>query len=297
MASRRPPPRRSERSRRPPPRERRPPARRRRRRGGGQSDLGRRILWAIPLIAFAVFIVIEGGLIFAIGVAIVGVACMAELFDMLASVHPVRLAGFLAVIAFALAALYGTTYNVLLMMVALLPVLFFLTVGRPQRQDRTLSMAVTVLGVWWIALAIAHAVLLRRLPHGDAIIVDILVGTFLGDTAAYVGGRAFGRRPLAPEISPNKTLEGLVFGMAFAIAGVWFAGLYQDWLSGVDALLLGVAVAFAAPLGDLFESLIKRDVGAKDTGTLLGPHGGALDRIDAVLFTVPVGFYVWHALM
>jgi phosphatidate cytidylyltransferase len=281
-------------TRRPPPRRRRPPPRRRR---GGGSDLGRRILWAVPLIAFAVFIVIEGGLIFTLGLLVVGIACMGELFDTLEAARPVRLAGFLALIALAFAALYGTTYNVLLMMVALLPVLFFLTVARPERRNRTVSMAVTVLAVWWIALAIAHAVLLRRLPHGDAIIVDVLVGTFLGDTAAYVGGRTFGRRPLAPELSPNKTFEGLIIGMAFAVAGVWFAGLYQDWLSGIDALLLGVAVAFAAPVGDLFESLIKRDVGAKDTGSLLGPHGGALDRLDAVLFTVPVAFYVWHALM
>jgi phosphatidate cytidylyltransferase len=274
---------------------RRPPPRRRRRRGG--SDLGRRILVAIPLIAFAIFIIVEGGLIFTIGVIVVGVLCMGELFDVLGAVRPVKLAGFLGLIALALAANYGTTYNVLLMMVALLPVLFFLTIGRPERRNRSLSMAVTVLAVWWIGLAIAHAVLLRRLDHGDAIIVDILVGTFLGDTAAYVGGRAFGRRPLAPEISPNKTLEGLLIGMVFAVAGVWFAGLYQDWLSGLDAVLLGIAVALAAPVGDLFESLIKRDVGAKDTGSFLGPHGGVLDRIDAVLFTVPVGFYVWHALM
>jgi len=281
-------------TRRPPPRRRRPPPRRRR---GGGSDLGRRILWAVPLIAFAVFIVIEGGLIFTLGLLVVGGACMGELFDMLEPTRPVRLAGFLALIALAFAALYGTTYNVLLMMVALLPVLFFLTVARPERRARTVSMAVTVLAVWWIALAIAHAVLLRRLPHGDAIIVDVLVGTFLGDTAAYVGGRTFGRRPLAPELSPNKTFEGLIIGMVFAVAGVWFAGLYQDWLSGVDALLLGVAVALAAPVGDLFESLIKRDAGAKDTGSMLGPHGGALDRLDAVLFTVPVAFYVWHALM
>jgi phosphatidate cytidylyltransferase len=280
-------------TRRPPPRRRRPPPRRRR----GGSDLGRRILWAVPLIAFAVFIVIEGGLIFTLGLLVVGVVCMGELFDMLEPTRPVRLAGFLALIALAFAALYGTTYNVLLMMVALLPVLFFLTVARPERRARTVSMAVTVLAVWWIALAIAHAVLLRRLPHGDAIIVDVLVGTFLGDTAAYVGGRTFGRRPLAPELSPNKTFEGLIIGMVFAVAGVWFAGLYQDWLSGVDALLLGVAVALAAPVGDLFESLIKRDAGAKDTGSMLGPHGGALDRLDAVLFTVPVAFYVWHALM
>jgi phosphatidate cytidylyltransferase len=281
-------------TRRPPPRRRRPPPRRRR---SGGSELGRRILWAVPLIAFAVFIVIEGGLIFTLGLLVVGGACMGELFDMLDAARPVRLAGFLALIALAFAALYGTTYNVLLMMVALLPVLFFLTVARPERRARTVSMALTVLAVWWIALAIAHAVLLRRLPHGDAIIVDVLVGTFLGDTAAYVGGRTFGRRPLAPELSPNKTFEGLIIGMVFAVAGVWFAGLYQDWLSGVDALLLGVAVALAAPVGDLFESLIKRDVGAKDTGSMLGPHGGALDRLDAVLFTVPVAFYVWHALM
>jgi phosphatidate cytidylyltransferase len=273
-------------------RPRRPPPRRRR-----QSDLANRILWAIPLIGFAVIIVIEGGLIFALGALVVGIACMGELFDILRPARPVKLAGFLGLIALTLAALEGTNYDVLFMVVALLPVLFFLTVARPQRSDRTISMAVTVLAVWWIGLAIAHAVLLRRLPHGDAIIVDVLVGTFLGDTAAYMGGRAFGRRPLAPDLSPNKTLEGLVIGMAVAVAAVWFAGLYQNWLSGSDALVIGVAVALAAPVGDLFESLIKRDVGAKDTGSALGPHGGVLDRLDAVLFTIPVGYYVWHALM
>jgi phosphatidate cytidylyltransferase len=291
MASRRPPARRT-----PPPRRAAGRAPRRRREARG-SDLGRRILWAIPLIAFAIFIVIEGGLIFTLGVIVVGIACMGELFEMLAAVRPVKLAGFLGLGGLSFAALYGTAYNVLLAAVALLPLLFFLTVARPHRRDRTLSMATTLLAAWWIGLAIAHAVLLRRLPHGDGIIIDILVGTFLGDTAAYVGGRAFGRRPLAPEISPNKTFEGLLIGMAFGVAGVWFAGLYQDWLSGINAVLIGIGVALAAPVGDLFESLIKRDVGAKDTGSMLGPHGGVLDRIDAVLFTIPVGYYIWHALV
>ena len=99
----------------------------------------------------------------------------------------------------------------------------------------------TLLGVYWIGFALAHAVLLRELPHGDGIVVDVLVGTFLGDTGAYLGGRAFGRRPLAPWISPNKTVEGLAIGMVTALAATWFAGLYQDWLSGPDALLLGLA--------------------------------------------------------
>jgi phosphatidate cytidylyltransferase len=139
-------------------------------------------------------------------------------------------------------------------------------------------------------------VLLRELPHGGTIIIDVLIGTFIGDTGAYFGGKLLGRRPLAPRISPNKTVEGLVAGMITAVAAVWFAGTYSDWLSGTDALLIGLGVAIAAPLGDLFESAIKRDAGVKDSGRAFGAHGGALDRLDAVIFAVPVSYYVWLAL-
>jgi phosphatidate cytidylyltransferase len=125
----------------------------------------------------------------------------------------------------------------------------------------------------------------------------VLVGTFVGDTGAYLGGRAFGRRPLAPLISPNKTVEGWLIGVVAGVAGVWFAGLYQDWLTGYQALLLGVAVALVAPLGDLFESYIKRDAGVKDSGKLFGAHGGALDRLDAVLFAAVAGYWVWQAML
>ena len=84
----------------------------------------------------------------------------------------------------------------------------------------------------------------------------------------------------------------MIGGFLIGTMAFWFAGLYQDWLSGVDALILGAAVAAIAPVGDLFESMIKRDAGTKDTGRLFGPHGGALDRLDAVLFTVVVGYYL-----
>ena len=83
--------------------------------------------------------------------------------------------------------------------------------------------------------------LLRELPHGNGIVIDVLVGTFLGDTGAYLGGRLFGRRPLAPSISPNKTVEGLFCGMLIAILAVFVAGLYQTWMTQGDALLLGLA--------------------------------------------------------
>jgi phosphatidate cytidylyltransferase len=136
-------------------------------------------------------------------------------------------------------------------------------------------------------------VLLRDLPsHGAALLVDVLVGTFATDTGAYATGRMFGAHRIAPSLSPNKTLEGLIGGFLIGTMAFWFAGLYQNWLSGADALIIGAAVAAIAPVGDLFASMVKRDLGAKDTGRLFGPHGGLLDRLDAVLFTIVVGYYL-----
>jgi phosphatidate cytidylyltransferase len=282
-----------------PPARRAPPGARRARRArrrNQRSDLGARVLAAIPAIVFAILIVDAGGLVFALALIALGWVCLHELYALYARVRPVRLAGFLGLAALLLAAHYGDQFQVLLVAAALLPVLFALTVSGPPRTYPTLSMAITLLGVWWIGLGFAHAVLLRELPHGDGIVFDVLVGTFVGDTGAYFAGRIFGVRPLAPHISPNKTVEGLIGGLAAATLATWFAGTYQNWLSGRDALLLGIGVAIAAPVGDLFESFVKRDAGTKDTGRLFGAHGGALDRLDAVLFTAVTSYYVWAAL-
>ena len=266
--------------------------RRRGQRGSG-SDLGQRVIVAVPAIAVALFLVISGGVVFTIGLILLGGVCMHELFSMYERAHPVRLAGFLGLAGLLLAAQYGTQFHVLLAAVAVVPVLFGLTVA--QRHPSVGAMAITLLGIYWIGFALAHAVLLRRLPHGEAIVIDVLVGTFLGDTGAYLGGRMFGVRPLAPRLSPNKTVEGLLIGMLFAVLGVWFASRYQDWFPGGHALVLGLGVAVAAPIGDLFESFVKREAGTKDTGRLFGAHGGALDRLDAVMFTAVIGYYIWAA--
>lgn len=258
-----------------------------------RSDLGARIMAALPLIALALFLVIEGGPVFALGMFALGAICMHELYLMYDRAHPVRLAGFLGLAGLLLAALYGSQYQVLLVAVAILPMLFGLTLL--QRHPSVAGMAVTLLGVYWIGFGFTHAVLLRGLPHGQGIVIDVLVGTFLGDTGAYLGGRLFGQRPLAPRISPNKTVEGLVIGMLTAVLAVWFAGRYQEWLPGTHALVLGVGVALAAPVGDLFESFVKREAGTKDAGRIFGAHGGALDRLDAVLFSIVVGYYIWSA--
>jgi phosphatidate cytidylyltransferase len=228
-----------------------------------------------------------------LGVFVLGCLCLHELYGMYERAHPVRLAGFAALAGLLAAAQYGGRSEVLLAAVAAVPVLFGLTLVQPRPSVG--GMALTLLGVYWIGFALAHAVLLRALPHGVGIVIDVLVGTFLGDTGAYVGGRLFGKRPLAPSVSPQKTVEGLLIGMACAVASVWFAGRYQDWLPGTHALVLGLGVAVLAPIGDLFESFVKRQAGTKDAGRLLGAHGGVLDRLDAVLFTAVVGYYIWAA--
>jgi phosphatidate cytidylyltransferase len=261
------------------------------------SDLSQRILVAIPAVIFAVTIVYLGGTVFAAGALVLGAIALGELFGMYERVRPVRLAGFLGLAGLAAAAHFGEEHHVLLASVVFLPVLFLVAVATPGGPSATARMSLTAFGVYWIGFAIAHAILLRDLPHGDAIIVDILVGTFVGDTGAYLGGRALGTRKLAPSISPNKTVEGLLIGMLTAILAVVAAGFYQDWLNLGQSALLGLAVAVTAPLGDLFESQVKRDARAKDAGRLFGVHGGALDRLDAAFFALVAGYYVWKAMM
>jgi phosphatidate cytidylyltransferase len=261
--------------------------------GRERSDLGARLLAAVPAIAVALFLVIEGGAIFALGLFALGCVCMHELYGMFARAQPVRLAGFVALAGLLAAALYGDQFQVLLVLVATLPLLFGMTLLQPRPSAGGLSL--TLLGIVWIGLALAHAVLLRGLPHGLGIVLDVLVGTFIGDTGAYFGGRLFGKRPLAPTISPNKTVEGLLIGMVCTVLGVWIAGRYQEWLPGTHAIVLGIGVALVAPLGDLFESFLKREARTKDSGGLFGAHGGALDRLDAVLFAAVVGYYIWSA--
>ena len=274
-------------------RERRPPRRRR-------SDLGGRVIVAVPAIAFAIFIVSEGGLVFTAGVIVLGLFALHELYSMMERVEPAKLAGFLALIALLLAALYGDQYQVLLVLAISVPVTFLFSLVRPHRENVSWAIAVTLLGIVWIGVALAHAVLLRELPHGGALVIDVLIGTFVGDTAAYFGGRAYGRHKLAPRISPNKTVEGLIAGIVGGTFAFWlFAISYQEFFDGrgAEALLIGFCVALAAPAGDLFESLIKRDLAVKDTGRLFGAHGGVLDRLDAVFFTAVTAYYVSVALL
>src|SRR5215211_7968840 len=244
-------------------RRRQPPQQPRGSRGGRAGRSARaetlaRILWALPWIVVAV--------------TIVALAAAAGMI---------------------VAAYYGDQFQIILAAVAAFPAMFLITAARGTIEGATRSMAMTAFGVLWIGIPFAYAVLLRELPlHGGALLIDVLVATFVADTSAYAVGRLIGRHPLAPDLSPNKTIEGMIGGFIGGTMGFWFAGLYQDWLPGFDALAMGMVIAILAPMGDLFESLIKRDLGVKDSGNVFGPHGGLLDRLDAVLFTIVAGYYL-----
>ena len=262
-------------------------------------ETGQRVLQALPLIVFAALIVGYGGPVFMAGILALGILALNELYRMMARARPVNLAGFLTLAALCLVALYGERQDVLLVLVLAFPLTYFLAVVRPGRENVSWGIAVTFLGVLWIGFALVHAVLLREMDHGGALVLMVLIGTFISDTAAYFGGRAWGRRPIAPRISPKKTLEGLLAGIAGGTFAFWLFGFgyHHEWFNGTDRLAIGLTVALAAPLGDLFESMLKRDLGVKDTGRAFGSHGGVLDRLDGALFALPAAYYVALAVL
>jgi phosphatidate cytidylyltransferase len=239
------------------------PPRRLLRLGPEMSETAARVVVAIPWVIFAVVIVGVGGELFAGALIVLAILALREFFRMAEPERPFPLPAYAVAAGMVIAAHYGSAFQIVLVFAAIFPAAFGFAVARRSHEAITISIAITV-----------------------------LVATFVGDTAAYGAGRLFGSRKITPRISPNKTLEGAIGGFAGATMGFWFAGLYQDWLPGLDALLMGMCIGAIAPIGDLFASLIKRDLGVKDTGRLFGPHGGLIDRLDAVLFTVVAGYYL-----
>lgn len=261
---------------------------------GASRGLSGRLLIAIPGIVVAIAVVALGGPVFALALAAIAALGLSEFYSLTAAARPLRWAGYLGalsqiVLAWAMedpqrGVLLGLGITVGLTAIAALIL--------PRRDDITARMAFTLLGAVYLGLPLSLLVILRDLPDGAGAVVNVLVGVWVFDTASYFGGRMWGRRPIAPLTSPNKTVEGAVVGLIAGTLAVWFAGLYMDWIGGWESLLLGFLICPAAFLGDLFESVLKRDAGAKDSGRLLLAHGGVLDRFDALLFGSVVAYFV-----
>jgi len=257
------------------------------------SQFVSRLLVTIVALPVVLYLVWLGGwwiLALALVAALIG---LHELYVMARGLRPLVLAGYAGAIATLLGAELGGAAWMMGGFTLTLFLAFVLYGIAETRQTATITIGSTVLGVAWIALGLGHVLLLRGLPeHGRLAVFTVLIAVFADDTAAYGVGRLIGRRKLAPTLSPGKTWEGFLAGSAVAVAVVFFALYEQDFLSIPESLVLGGAIAFAGAAGDLFESALKRDLQVKDSGRLLGAHGGMLDRIDAHLFAAVAAFYV-----
>jgi phosphatidate cytidylyltransferase len=162
---------------------------------------------------------------------------------------------------------------------------------------RTLA-ATTMFGLWVGFLASFGVLLITRPEAAAAATIGVIGAAIFADIGAFAFGVTLGRRPIAPTISPNKTWEGFLGGLLVAgVVGLVVMPLLSDRFSPLDGAILALLCGAAAFVGDLVESMIKRDLGVKDLGDLLPGHGGVLDRVDGILFALPVGFYTVELLL
>jgi phosphatidate cytidylyltransferase len=253
-----------------------------------------RIVIAIPLAAVVLGVVWFGGWwVFGLA-AIAAVIALHEYWLMARELRPLAPAGYLGVGLGLLGAELGGVSWLLGGLLTTLAAAFLLKAISEARQAATIAVGGTVLGAVWIGGGLGSMILLREIPeHGRLALFAVLIAVWAGDTFAYLGGRLLGRHKMAPMTSPGKTWEGFIFGAA-ATVFVMFVAFYKTkpgFLTIGQSLILGGVVAVAAPMGDLFESMLKRDAGVKDSGRLLGGHGGLLDRLDAFFFAAPAAYW------
>lgn len=262
------------------------------------SDLALRIGSALVLAAVFIGSLLLGGPWFPMFVGFIMVVALGEFYSSVRTVgyNPLALFGLLGVVGGAAAAhAYGSTglYGWVVVTAAFIA-LFYSVAARRHPLD---NLGVTVLGLVWISL-LGFAIVIGRSEFAVPLVLLVVLGTAAFDIGAYFVGKTFGSRPLAPSVSPNKTVEGLVGGVALSVSLLAVLSTFPvfDPLDVVHAIYLAAGICVLAPLGDAAESVLKRAIGVKDMGSIMPGHGGILDRIDALLFVAPFAYYLFDVL-
>ncbi|MCH8029443.1 MAG: phosphatidate cytidylyltransferase [Candidatus Dadabacteria bacterium] len=282
------------------------------------SNFSKRVLSAIFVVPFVYLIIYVGGAAYLILTLALIVLCARELHRLVKvkGVEQSRLVVPTMSIFIALGAWQGYEYGAIALTVSLFGV-FIIEVLRGKVVHSMYRLGLSIFGVIYIGWFLSHALLLRKLdsiPGVDAhlsipllekwiyqlsavepgffFVFFVVSCTALNDTFAYFTGKLLGRTKLIPEVSPGKTIKGTVGGVVMSgVCGAVINFLFATPFPAYLALLWGLLIGCTAVLGDLIESLIKRDAGSKDSGRLIPGHGGALDRADSMIFTLPVSYY------
>ncbi len=265
--------------------------------GGGGRSLGQSVVVGIALAALVFVTLGLGAVPTMILVGVLTLLAVMELFNAMrvAGLRPATLLGLVGAVALPAATFVrgDAGFPLVVGLAVVFGMLWYLTGADTERP--VLNLGLTLTGIMWVGGLAGFAALMLRSDEGVGLLLATIIITAVSDTLAYLGGKAYGTKSFH-SASPNKTWEGTLtgfFGALFVglVIGVTdLIGVFDGQF--VSVIVLAAVVGVLAPLGDLAESLVKRDLGIKDMGTLLPGHGGVLDRVDGLLFALPGAYYV-----
>lgn len=258
-----------------------------------------RIIVALLAIPFLLGLSYWGGIPFLIFILVVGLVSFYEFSTMVRNknIFPNNLIGFISVALIILNA-YFHIFSVEVFLLSLLPLLLIIELFR-NKESAINNISSTLLGIFYTGLFSASIIGIREsyvdtplsYSNGGFIIISIFITLWMTDSAAYFIGSAIGKHKLFPRVSPNKSWEGAIAGFVFAIITlVVLKTILLGFLNWIDIIALGIIIGIFGQIGDLIESLIKRDAGVKDSSNIIPGHGGIFDRFDSLLFSAPIIF-------
>ncbi|MBI4720692.1 MAG: phosphatidate cytidylyltransferase [Chitinivibrionia bacterium] len=261
-----------------------------------------RIAASIFFIPCFIIITMRGGYHYLALVDIIILIGTWEFYKMmeLKGIRPYKAIGLVCALALSWYFFFRNGVYANLFLTLMLMTLMGLELTRKDGTSAIYHIATTILGIMYVSYLASHLLLLRELPIsigreyelGSSFVFLVYLVTWSGDTMAYIVGVLIGRRPLLPRVSGKKTWEGSIAGLAASVAGALIArATFAPYLQLWHALVLGVSGGVVAQLGDLFESMIKRDASLKDASSTIPGHGGVLDRFDGLLFSAPFIYY------
>ncbi|MDE3205100.1 MAG: phosphatidate cytidylyltransferase [Acidobacteriota bacterium] len=263
--------------------------------GGGGGEVGNRVVVGVGLVVVLFIAYAIGAKALVLLSAVVVVAAAAEAYNMTRApgFRPATLLGLVATVGCVLGAYWKGIGAIPIVTVLLFAgTMLWYVLGVVEARPLA-NAAVTVMVFVWVSVMGSFSAVLLQAHSGKGLFLGAILVAIAADIFAFVVGRWIGSRPMAAAISPNKTIEGFVGGLVGAIiVGAIVGKVVHPWSGMRYGLVLGLVIGLIAPAGDLFESMLKRDLGIKDSGTVLGGHGGLLDRFDSILLALPAAYFV-----